>query len=154
MPSLPFWVSYAWSGRLISAQKPCGKQQNAKVGSCESAIFRLLALNHYVQERYLKTSSSTRCHFITKLFLITPQSFTTAQCLHSYKLTLSDKSCSQFCLVAICCIGRHLLMLYACKHIVSFPNERPVSLVWEWDYCTSEITSWPASERLARSLPV
>ena len=37
------------------------------------------------------------------------------------------------CPVAVHCVGHHFLMLYACAHIVSFPNQIPQSLVWERD---------------------
>ena len=30
-------------------------------------------------------------------------------------------------------------MLYACAHVVLFPNQRPQSLVWERDQCTRKI---------------
>ena len=30
-------------------------------------------------------------------------------------------------------------VLYACAEVVSFPNQRPQSLVWERDWCTREI---------------
>ena len=39
--SLPLWVPY-WSARLTSAKKPHGRQLNAKVCICKSAIFCLL----------------------------------------------------------------------------------------------------------------
>jgi len=65
--------------------------------------------------------------------LITARIFTTTQRLHSYEFTLVDKAVLQLCLVAVRCVGRHFIMLYACAHIVSFPNQRPRSLVWEWD---------------------
>ena len=54
---------------------------------------------------------------------------------------------------AVRCKGRHFLMLNACAHVVSFPDQIPRPLVWERDWCTSKITSWPRA-RLARCLPV
>ena len=41
-------------------------------------------------------------------------------------------------------------MLYACAQVVSFPNQRPQSLIWERDYCTVKsrvdqaVYSWQA----------
>ena len=58
----------------ISAQKPRGRQINAKVCDSKSAIF-LLCSDHFVKERYLKNGSSSHRHFITKLILITARSF-------------------------------------------------------------------------------
>ena len=37
------------------------------------------------------------------------------------------------CAVAVRCVERHFLMLCACAQVVSFPNQRPQSLVWERD---------------------
>jgi len=34
---------------------------------------------------------------------------------------------------AVHCVGHHFLMLYACAHVVLFPNQRPQSLVWQKD---------------------
>ena len=47
------------------------------------------------------------------------------------EFTLVNKSHSQHSVVAVCCEGRHFLMLYACAHEVSFPGQIPCSLVWE-----------------------
>ena len=46
-------------------------------------------------------------NFSTKLMLITAQSFTTTQRLHSFKFTLINKSHSQHTEAAVCCLGRH-----------------------------------------------
>ena len=34
---------------------------------------------------------------------------------------------------AVRCLGHHFLLLYACGHEVSFPDQRPQSLVWKRD---------------------
>ena len=57
----------------------------------------------------------------------------TTQRLHSFKFTLVNKSHSQHSVVAVCCEGHHFLILYACAHVVSFPDKIPRSLVWERD---------------------
>ena len=107
---------------------------------CKRAISLLFfpCSDHFLKQRYLDNGSSTHHHLITKL---TVQSVTTTQRPHSYKFILVDKSCSQLGLAAVCCIGRHFLMLYTCTHVVSFPNQRPQSLIWELDQCTCEIAS-------------
>ena len=75
-----------------SAQKPRGRQLNAKVCGSESAIFLiLLSSDHNVQQRYLENGSSTHRNFVTKLILITVRSYTTTQRLHSSEFTLVDK---------------------------------------------------------------
>ena len=101
-----------------------------------------LCSEHFVK-RYLKNGSSSHRRFITKLMLITPQSFTTTQRLHSYIVQIHKTvfNSGSLCQLAVCCVGRHFLMLYACAHAVLFPNQRPQSLVWERDYCTREIAS-------------
>jgi len=119
----------------ISAQKPRRRQLNAKVCGKESAIFLILSFflryDHLFKQQQLENGSScTPCHFITKLTLITSRSSTTTQCLHNYNFTLVNKA---LCPVAVRCVGRHFLMLCACAHVVSFPNQRPQSLVWEQD---------------------
>ena len=107
---------------------------------CKRAISLLFfpCSDHFLKQRYLDNGSSTHHQLITKL---TVQSVTTTQRPHSYKFILVDKSCSQLGLAAVYCIGRHFLMLYACAHVVSFPNQRPQSLIWELDQCTCEIAS-------------
>ena len=119
----------------VVAQTPCRRQLNAKVCGSESAIFLILlsCYDHYVQQRYLGNGLSTQRHFSTKLMLITTRSSTTNQHLHSFKFTLVNKSHSQHSVVAVCCEGRHFLMLYACTHVVSFPGQIARSLVWERD---------------------
>ena len=77
----------------ISAQKPRGRQQNAKVCGKKSAIFLILPFfvtTTLFKQRYLENLSSTHRHFITKLMHITSHSSKTTQCLHSCKLTLVD----------------------------------------------------------------
>jgi len=74
---------------------------NAKVCGSESAIFLLSCSDHLVEQLYLENGSSSHCHFIMKLMLITAQSITTTQRLHSYKFILVNKNCSQLCLVAV-----------------------------------------------------
>ena len=91
------------------------------------------------KQRYLENGSSTQHHFITKLMLITSRSSTTTQHLHRYKFTLVYKSVHSSGPVAVRCVGQNFLMLYACIHVVSFPNQKPWSLVWELDWCTREI---------------
>ena len=79
----------------ISAQKTRGRQLNTKVCGSENAIFLLsffLCSDHFVKQRYLENGSSSHRRFITKLMLITAQSFTTTQRLHSYKFILVDKT--------------------------------------------------------------
>ena len=44
------------------------------------------------KQQYLENSSSIHRHFLTKLMLITAQSFATTQRLHGYKFTLVDKT--------------------------------------------------------------
>ena len=78
--------------------------------------------------------------------LITVCSFPTTQHLHSFKFTLVNKCHSQHSEAAVRCLGRHFLILYACAHKVSFPDQRPRSLVCKREY-TSE-RAW-----LARSFP-
>jgi len=89
----------AWSSSLsafmiskthISAQKPCGRQLNAKVWGSKSAF--LSCSDHFVKQRYLENGSSSHRNFIMKLMLITARSFTTTQRLHSYKFILVDKT--------------------------------------------------------------
>ena len=79
----------------ISAQQPRRSQLNAEVCGCKSAIFLILSFflryDHFVQTTIVENGSSTHRHFITKLMLITPRSYTTAQRLHSSKFTLVDK---------------------------------------------------------------
>ena len=65
--------------------------------------------------------------------LIPARSSTTTQRLHSFKFTLVNKSHSQHSEAAVRCLGRHFLILYACAHEVSFPDQRPRSLVWKRD---------------------
>ena len=84
----------------IIAQKPHGRQLNAKVCSSESAIFLSLSFflsfflpsDHKVERRYLENGSSTHRHFITKLMLTTVRSFTATQRLHSYEFIPFDKT--------------------------------------------------------------
>ena len=131
----------------ISGQKPRGRQLNSKVFDSKSAIFRILSfflsfflsflLRLLFKQRYLANCLSTHRHFSTKLMLITTRSSTTTQRLHSFKFTLVNKSHSQHSEAAVRCLGRHFLILYACAHEVSFPDQRPRSLVWKREY-TSE----------------
>ena len=60
--------------------------------------------------------------------LITAQSFTATQRLHSYKFTVVDKT------------------------VVLFPNQRPQSLVWEWGSSTREIASCSLVPRLSQNM--
>ena len=57
-----------------------------------TAVLSSFFLDHNTQQWSLKNSSSTCCHFITKLILITARSFTTTQHVHSYQFTLVDKA--------------------------------------------------------------
>ena len=116
----------------ISGQKPHRRQVNAKVSGSEIAIFCVL-LSFFVQpsifqQRYLENGLS---HFNTKLMLITVRSSTTTQHLLSLKFTLVNKSHSQQSEAAVHCLGHHFLILYACAREVSFPDQRPQSLVWK-----------------------
>ena len=111
----------------ISGQKPRGRQLNAEVCGSESAIFRILCSDYYVQQQYLTNGLSIHRHFSMKLMLITAQSSTTTQRLH---ITLV-KSHSRHSVVAVRCEGHHFLILYACAQVVSFPSQIPCSLVWE-----------------------
>ena len=127
----------------ISGQKPHGRQLNAKVCGSESAIFHIVlscsAFNFSTM--ILKNDLSAHHYFSTKLMLITAWSTTTIQRLHSFKFTLVSKSHSQHSEVAVHWLGRHFLILYACADEVSFPDQRPQSLVWKRDLYTSEIAS-------------
>ena len=49
--------------------------------------------------------------------------------LHSFKFTLVNRSHLQHSEVAVRCLGRHFLILYASAHGVSVPDQRPRSLV-------------------------
>ena len=80
------------SNNHISAQQSRGRQLNAKVCSSEKAIFLILLSFLLRPQSSTKNGSSTHCHFITKLMLITAQIFTTTQRLHSYEFTLVDKT--------------------------------------------------------------
>ena len=53
-----------------------------------------------VQQRYLENGSSTHRHFITKLMLITAQSFTTTQRLHGYEFDKTVLSSARLLSVA------------------------------------------------------
>ena len=77
--------------------------------------------------------------------LITARSSTTTQRLYCLKFTLVNRSHSQNAVVAVHCLGCHFLILYACAHEVSFPDQRPRSLVWKRDQYTSEIASGQCS---------
>ena len=72
--------------------------------------------------------------------LITARSSTTTQHPYSLNLLWSIKAIHNT-VAAVRCIEHHFLTLYACAHEVSFPNQRPRSLVWELDQYTSEIAS-------------
>ena len=111
----------------ISGQNPRRRQLNAKVCSEGVAIFVILLLcsDRFVQQRYLANGLSTHRHFSTKLMPIAAQSSTTTQHLHSFKFILVNKSHSQHSEAAVRCLGRHFLILYACAHEVSFPDQRP-----------------------------
>ena len=74
------------------------------------------------KQLYLANGLSTHCHFSTKLMLIIAQSSTTTQHLHSFEFTLVNKSHSQHFVVTVCYEGYHFLILYACAHVVSFPE--------------------------------
>ena len=124
----------------ISGQKPRGRQLNSKV--CDSkkchfsysfflSFFLSFLLQLLFKQRYLANCLSTHRHFSTKLMLITTRSSTTTQRLHSFKFTLVNKSHSQHSEAAVRCLGRHFKILYACAHEVSFPDQRPRSLVWK-----------------------
>ena len=75
-----------------------------------------------------KTVQALTFYFSTKQMLITARSFPTTQRLHSFKFSLVNKSHSQQSEAAVRCLGRHFLILYACAHEVSFPDQRPRSL--------------------------
>ena len=89
----------------ISDQKLRGRQLNSKVCDSKSAIFRILSflLRLLFKQRYLAKCLRTHRHFITKLMLITAQSSTTTQRLHSFKFTLVNKSHSQHSETAVRC---------------------------------------------------
>ena len=72
--------------------------------------------------------------------LIIASSFPTTQHLHSFKFTLVDQSHSQHSVAAVRCLGRHFLILYACAHEVSFPDQRPRS-----ETSTGTQVKWPAA---------
>ena len=81
----------------ITAQKPHGRQLKVKVCGSESAIFLILLSFFLVKTTNFnndisKNGSSTHRHFITKLILITVQSFATTQRLHSYEFIPVDKT--------------------------------------------------------------
>ena len=118
-----------WKTHIV-AQKPRGRQLNAKV--CDSEVpFFLFSLQLLFKQRKLENSSSAHSHFSTKLMLITAQNSTTTQRLHSFRFTLVNKSHSQHSEAAVRCIGHHFLILYTCTDTVLFPDQRPQSLIWE-----------------------
>ena len=117
--------AFVISNTHISGQKPRGRQLNAKVCGSKMPFSHSSCYNHYVQQRYLANGLSTHCHFSTKLMPITVQSSKTTQCLHSFKFIVVDKSHSQHYVVAVRCKEHHFLLLYACAHIVSFPDQIP-----------------------------
>ena len=51
---------------------------------------------------------------------------------------------TRLCLAAVHCKGHNFLILYACAHVVLFQDQKPWSMVWELDKCTSKNVSWPA----------
>ena len=63
----------------------------------------------------------------------------------SIKLFLALPSCCPLCRTPFSNV------LYACAEVVSFPNQRPQSLVWERDWCTREIVASSLVPRLLRS---
>ena len=117
-----------------------------------------VCLNH-PEKALLKTAKCKSVHFFP-IFLVTigvlnndiskkdSPSFchrTGAQCralwpLSIFKFTLVDKS-SQHCLTAVHCVGHQFLSLYTYTHVVSFPDQRLRSLVWEWNY-SAHAKSW------------
>ena len=120
--------AFAISKTHISGQKPHERQLNAKAWGSESAIFLFFFLSFFLssfsfqffQQWYLENGLSAYRHFSMKLMLITVQSSTTTQCLHSFKFILVNKS-----------EGCHFLIWYTCPHVVLLPGQTPQS--WEWD---------------------
>jgi len=180
----------------ISAQKPHGRQLNAKVCGCESAIFRLLSFslatmfnndisktvqvvtvilshNWFLSQRGalrpLSVFIATNSPWSIKLFLALPgccplrrtpfsivlqwhRSVGVNPYSHTRHTTVMTKTWPQSCdnkpryrdleqrhghLKGTFFICSNVL--YACAEVVSFPNQRPQSLVWERDWCTREI---------------
>ena len=138
----------------ICGQKPRGRQLNSKCGMAKVPFFVFflsLLLRLLFKQRYLAKCLSTHRNFSTKLMLITAQSSTTTQHLHSFKFSLVNKSHSQHSETAVRCLGCHFLILYACAHKVSFPDKRPRSLVWKREY-TSERAWLTRSRHWARHM--
>ena len=79
----------------IEAQKPCGRQLNAKVCSSKSAIFAILS------SLFNNNNSSTHCGFSTKLPLISGGRSTNTQHLHNFNwIKVKNYVCMCTCLVA------------------------------------------------------
>ena len=82
------------SKTYISAQKPRRRQLNAKVCGSESVIFLIFSFfvtTTLLKQRYLENVQVLTI-ILSHLMLITAQSFTTTQRLHSYTFTLVDKT--------------------------------------------------------------
>ena len=123
----------------ISAQKLCKRQLNAKVCGSKSAIFVILSSLRPL------CSNNGNSKTVQVLTIILSQNWCLSQRGAIQPLSVfiapNSRSCSRHCLGAVCYIGRHFQMLYACTNAVSFPNQRPRLLVWERDWCTSEIAA-------------
>ena len=138
----------------ISAHKPRRRQLNAKVCSSESAIF-LILLQTMFRPQCSTTISRKRLKYSPSFYHETDAYHSVELCNHSVSSLLqihpSQENCSQLCPVAVCCVGYHFLLLYACAHVVSVPNQRPQSL----GLGARLVHTWNRElSRLARSLPV
>ena len=115
----------------ISGQKPRGRRINTKVCVSKSAIFVILSflLRLLFKQRYLTNCLSTHRHFSTKLILITTQSSTNNQRLHSFNFTLVKKSHSQHC--GCCPLRRtpfsNVVCMRTCS-LVPMPNTTIIGL--------------------------
>ena len=123
VPWRPLWVLY---NQKDSYKRPKATRKTAKR---KSVLILSFLLRPLFSEWYLANGLSGHHHFSTKLMLITPRSSTITQRLHSFKFTLVNKSHSQHSVVAVRCEGCHFIILYACTHVVSFPDQIPWSLV-------------------------
>ena len=117
----------------ISGQKPCGRQLNKKVCGSKSAIF--VILSGFVQTTLSNNDNSKTVQALT---LILARNGCSSQRAASQPLSVFIASNSPWSIkaihntvVAVCCEGRHFLILCACAHEVSFPGQIPRSLVWE-----------------------
>ena len=122
----------------ISAQRPRGRQLNTKVCGSESAIFSFFFLSFLLRPQSSTTISRKRFNYSPSFYHKTDayhsaDLYNHSVSSYSYEFTQVDKTVLQLCPVAVRCVGRHFIMLYACTYVVSFPNQRLRSLVWERD---------------------